>query len=171
MTTEAAKAAKARYDAKTARYISLKLNSNTDKDIIEKLNAQENIQQYIKNLIRNDMKEDKTMKKYIVKPEYLPLWGDDADENTIITQDDVERFAADWGVSFDGLMKQLEEVGDSLWEGYDPDNNHVQFVMDHLGHVWVCRQDGRELWNDEYYTEDGLPDLKLAILNEGYRLS
>jgi hypothetical protein len=57
MTTEAAKAAKARYDAKTARYISLKLNSNTDKDIIEKLNAQENIQQYIKALIRKDIQQ------------------------------------------------------------------------------------------------------------------
>lgn len=58
MTTEAAKAAKARYDAKTARYISLKLNSNTDKDIIERLNAQENIQQYIKALIRKDIQQE-----------------------------------------------------------------------------------------------------------------
>lgn len=58
MITEAAKAAKARYDAKTARYISLKLNSNTDKDIIEKLNAQENIQQYIKRLIRKDIQQE-----------------------------------------------------------------------------------------------------------------
>ena len=110
MTTEAAKAAKARYDAKTARYISLKLNSNTDKDIIERLNAQENIQQYIKRLIKADMKEDKTMKQYTIKPEYMPLWGEDADENTIITQDDVERFAADWEISVENLLKQLEEI-------------------------------------------------------------
>ena len=37
MTTEAAKAAKAKYDAKTAKYFSLKLNTNTDKDIISHL--------------------------------------------------------------------------------------------------------------------------------------
>jgi len=55
MTTEAAKAAKARYDAKTARYISLKLNTNTDKDLIEHLAAQENVQGYLKRLIREDI--------------------------------------------------------------------------------------------------------------------
>jgi hypothetical protein len=57
MTTEAAKAAKARYDAKTAKYISLKLNLNTDKDLIEHLAKQGNIQGYLKDLIRKDIKE------------------------------------------------------------------------------------------------------------------
>ena len=58
MTTEAAKAAKARYDAKTAKYISLKLNQNTDKDIIHHLEAQgEKIQTYLKRLIREDMQK------------------------------------------------------------------------------------------------------------------
>ena len=111
------------------------------------------------------------MKKYTVKPEYLPLWGAYADENTIISQDDIERFASDWEKPVEEILDQLEEIGDALWGGYDPEGNHVGFLMDHLGHVWVCRQDARELWNDEYYTEDGLEGLKLAILNEGYRLS
>ena len=57
MTTEAAKAAKARYDAKTAKYISLKLNTNTDKDMIEHLAKQANVQGYLKELIREDMKK------------------------------------------------------------------------------------------------------------------
>lgn len=60
MTTEAAKAAKARYDSRTARYISLKLNSKTDADIIqqlEKLKPTEGIQGYLKRLIREDMKK------------------------------------------------------------------------------------------------------------------
>lgn len=56
MTTESAKAAKARYDAKTARYFSLKLNRNTDGEIIEHLEHQESIQAYLKRLIREDMK-------------------------------------------------------------------------------------------------------------------
>ena len=57
MTTEAAKAAKARYDAKTAKYFSLKLNRNTDKDIIEHLEGQQSIQGYLKQLIREDMQK------------------------------------------------------------------------------------------------------------------
>lgn len=57
MTTEAAKAAKARYDAKTARYISLKLNVNTDAELIRHLEQQENVQGYLKRLIREDMKK------------------------------------------------------------------------------------------------------------------
>lgn len=56
MTTEAAKAAKAKYDAKTAKYYSMKLNQNTDRDMIEHLEQQESFQSYIKCLIREDMK-------------------------------------------------------------------------------------------------------------------
>ena len=57
MTTEAAKAAKAKYDAKTAKYYSMKLNQNTDRDMIEHLEQQESIQAYLKRLIREDMKK------------------------------------------------------------------------------------------------------------------
>jgi hypothetical protein len=57
MTTEAAKAAKAKYDAKTAKYYSMKLNQNTDRDMIEHLEQQESFQAYIKRLIREDMKK------------------------------------------------------------------------------------------------------------------
>lgn len=55
MRTEATKAAKARYDAKTAKYYSLKLNTNTDSEMIEHLAKQENVQGYLKELIRKDM--------------------------------------------------------------------------------------------------------------------
>ena len=57
MTSEAKKASKAKYDAKTARYFSLKLNRNTDKDIIERLEKEPSIQGYLKRLIREDMKK------------------------------------------------------------------------------------------------------------------
>ena len=49
--------ASTRATAKTAKYFSLKLNRNTDTDIIEYLNSQENIQGYLKRLIREDMKK------------------------------------------------------------------------------------------------------------------
>lgn len=57
MTTEAAKAAKARYDEKTAVYISLKLNRNTDQDIIQPLEQAENKQALIKEALRAYMKK------------------------------------------------------------------------------------------------------------------
>lgn len=47
---------KEKYDARTARYYSLKLNRNTDADIIDKLESVDSIQGYIKRLIRQDIK-------------------------------------------------------------------------------------------------------------------
>jgi hypothetical protein len=57
MTSEAKRAATARYNAKTAKYYSLKLNQNTDRELIEYLEKQGPIQTYLKRLIREDMKK------------------------------------------------------------------------------------------------------------------
>ncbi len=56
MVSKAQKDAVARYDAKNTIQIHLKLNTTTDKDIIDKLNSMENKQGYIKELIRKDMR-------------------------------------------------------------------------------------------------------------------
>ena len=58
MTTEARKKANARYDAAHTRQIKMKLNLSTDADIIAKLEDVDNIQGYIKALIREDMKKN-----------------------------------------------------------------------------------------------------------------
>lgn len=55
MATEAQKKASARYDAKNTKPIYLKLNKNTDADILDHLDSMENKQGYIKELIRKDM--------------------------------------------------------------------------------------------------------------------
>ena len=58
MTTEAQKRAQKRYDEASKgkwRMIHLKLNKETDADIIQKLESSENIQGYIKSLIRADI--------------------------------------------------------------------------------------------------------------------
>ena len=58
MTTEAQKRAQKRYDEANKdkwRMIHLKLNRETDADIIEKLESSQNIQGYIKDLIRADI--------------------------------------------------------------------------------------------------------------------
>lgn len=54
-TKEAKRRASAKYDKANTKGIYLKLNKNTDADIIEHLEEAENVQGYIKNLIRKDM--------------------------------------------------------------------------------------------------------------------
>ena len=56
MTTEAQKRASEKYDAENTRQIHMKLNLKTDSDILERLMEVGNIQGYIKDLIRNDIK-------------------------------------------------------------------------------------------------------------------
>ena len=54
MISEAQKRAAERYRQKCIKGVYLKLNVNTDADILEKLEGVENVQGYIKNLIRAD---------------------------------------------------------------------------------------------------------------------
>ena len=53
--TEAKKKAIAKYDTRATKQVHLKLNLKTDADIIARLDTQENVQGYIKRLIREDM--------------------------------------------------------------------------------------------------------------------
>lgn len=46
------------YDRENTRRINLKLNLKTDADIIQKLESVENIQGYLKRLIREDIKKE-----------------------------------------------------------------------------------------------------------------
>jgi len=56
MATKAELKAQAKYDKQNTRQIGLKLNLIHDSDILAKLHREENKQGYIKELIRNDMK-------------------------------------------------------------------------------------------------------------------
>lgn len=47
-----------KYDRDNTKRIFIKLNINTDKDILDHLENKQNKQGYIKELIRNDMKKD-----------------------------------------------------------------------------------------------------------------
>lgn len=53
--TPAEKRAKAKYDDNNTVQVKLKLNKNTDKDILEALEKSGNKQGYIKKLIRADL--------------------------------------------------------------------------------------------------------------------
>lgn len=118
--SEAHKRASMKYDRENMRQIKFNLSLKYDQDIIAALDAQPNKQGYIKSLIRADIaransektKEEGTM-KYTIKPEYIDLWCGseaEADENTIITEEDVARLAHDWETSEDELKSQLIPV-------------------------------------------------------------
>ena len=94
------------YDRKNTKLIGMKLNKNTDADILAFLEAKENVQGYLKELIRKDMKGAKPM-TYKIKPEYLDLWGSDATEDTIITEDDLEMITRGWEKTPADVMDQL----------------------------------------------------------------
>lgn len=57
MATEAQIKAQAKYDAANTKQFHLKLNRNTDWDVIEKLDNVPNMQGYIKRLIRADLEK------------------------------------------------------------------------------------------------------------------
>lgn len=59
MATEAQKRAHIKYQRTHIQQVNLKLNRNTDADIIKRLEIVENTQSYIKRLIREDIKNDK----------------------------------------------------------------------------------------------------------------
>lgn len=52
-------AAQDRYQSKTRKRVPFNLNSNTDQDIIEYLNGLDNVNGYLKKMIRDDMKKEK----------------------------------------------------------------------------------------------------------------
>ena len=63
---------------------------------------------YIKRLIREDMESRKTMEKtYKIKPEYLYLWGEDATEETVLTDKELETIVKGWNKTLEDVLEQL----------------------------------------------------------------
>ena len=55
MRSEAQRRAIVKYDKNNIKRIVLKLNVKTDSDIIQYLNTKDNINKYLKELVRNDI--------------------------------------------------------------------------------------------------------------------
>lgn len=55
--SEAQKRAQAKYDKANTKQVMLKLNKTTDADILEVLDQTPNVQGYIKQLIRDDIRK------------------------------------------------------------------------------------------------------------------
>lgn len=49
------------------------------------------------------------LRKYRIKPEFLSEWGEDATEETVITDDDLEMIARGWETTKEELTDQLIE--------------------------------------------------------------
>ena len=60
-TSKAQLRAQAKYDKDNTLQVKLKLNKKTDDDIIKRLSAADNIQGYIKELIRLDILRDNSI--------------------------------------------------------------------------------------------------------------
>ena len=48
--------------------------------------------------------------EYHVKPDHFHLWGDDVDEKTVFSYDDVADLAEEWEKPIEELLEQLEEI-------------------------------------------------------------
>ena len=100
------------YEKENLRQIRLKINRKTEPELLEWIENQGNIQGYIKRLILEDMekKEETKMATYKIKPEYMDLWGEDANEDTVLTEEDLEMITRGWGKTPDEVMYQLIEI-------------------------------------------------------------
>ena len=52
------------------------------------------------------------MKKYTIKPEYIYLYGEGADADTVITEDEVVILSSEWDMPVDEILEQLTEYDD-----------------------------------------------------------
>ena len=50
------------------------------------------------------------MATYRIKPEYIALWGDEANDETVLTEDDIEMIAHGWETPVDEIIDQLDPV-------------------------------------------------------------
>lgn len=50
------------------------------------------------------------MKNYIIKPEFIDLFGAEANAYTVLTEDDIENFAQEWEEPVDEILEQLIEL-------------------------------------------------------------
>lgn len=48
--------------------------------------------------------------KYRIKPEFIDLWGDEATEETILTEEEVESIVRGWDKTLDDVIDQLEPI-------------------------------------------------------------
>ena len=105
----------AKYDKNNTTRVSIKLNNNTDSDILEFLESVENKQGLIKELLRKEIKSRKieTDKKYEVTTNVLKKWNDPITAPNELKKIQDEYVAAGWNVQdlMGGDFKLILEDG------------------------------------------------------------
>ena len=100
------------------------------------------------------------MKTYHIMPEYLTLWGEDTTEDTVITTEEIERLAAEWG-------KPVEELMDQLTENEEEDPTMKRISIDN-GANYITPEEAVQsgLWDAIVNFMDD--DTREAVAYEGY---
>lgn len=154
------------YDKNNTTRINLKLNNKTDADIIEKLDEVENVQGYIKAIIRNEMEGARIMKRFERKTEKL-YGARDAGykfDRTADREEDqqlIRKLRAERGDRFvDDKLDALYDFDGDLYQDENGDFYAVVFVWDHDHEVPLCwhklteaqykiREEFIDLWGSE----------------------
>ena len=98
------------------------------------------------------------MKKFIIKPDYIHLFGDHANAYTVITEDEVVRLSRDWETPVDEILEQLIE---------DDSDNHAWRLIYRLPGCGMTREQINQLISfdngdpDEFFPTD--EDYQAAI--------
>lgn len=134
------------YDKLNTTRINLKMNNKTDADIIGKLESVENIQGYIKAIIRNDMEGEKTMKKFerITNELYgAKHAGYRIDRNAEKEVDEqlIRKLRAERGERF--VDNKLDEIYDFDGDAYKDENGDVYAVV----MVWIQDKEEPLCWH------------------------
>lgn len=119
------KMATAEYDKMNCTRINLKLNNKTDADIIDRLEKEDNMQGFIKNLIRNEIKGEKKMTKFgwhiIHQFAGNPTWEElnkliafdsGVEEPYCETEEDYKQAVKEGWIKYDGKTTTVWEDGE-----------------------------------------------------------
>lgn len=180
--------ATAEYDKNNCTRINLKLNNKTDADIIEKLDNVENVQGFIKAVLRNDMEGARTMKKFTKLTEEIhgarnagyrfDLTADRETDEQLIRKIRAERGDR----IIDDALDDLYDFAGDLYQDENGDYYAVEFVTDNGHQVPLCWQKLKEAryrikpefidgWGPYHSDEDVMTMDQIKAAAEGWDMS
>lgn len=106
------------------------------------------------------------MKKYYkIKPEFIELWGNNASEDHIVTENEVEWLASEWGNTVENLFKQLEEIKNPTIRisttKYNEVNPREIENLIHLGAEIIKSEHGNGVFIGKYVLGNGYDVVKV----------
>lgn len=98
---------------KFMKQINIEFHIERDAEVIAKLQSVPNKTDYIRQLVLADIAKERkgqemSEQKFTIKPEYYEDFGSEADEDTVIDMEEIERLAQGWGKSIGEVLNMLE---------------------------------------------------------------